>query len=119
MDKNELGRLGENIATDFLVGKGYKILHRNWTYYKLELDIICEFDQKIIFVEVKTRESDYMGQPWESVTKAKQKHIIRAANEYLMEYNIDQESRFDIISIIYKPNEKRIEHLEEAFYPLV
>ncbi|PCJ88196.1 MAG: hypothetical protein COA57_03460 [Flavobacteriales bacterium] len=82
------------------------------------MDIIAENDNRIIFVEVKTRSTTFFGEPLEFVTKKKQNHIIKAANEYIFENNIQIEARFDIISIVVEKKINRIEHIEDAFYPL-
>ena len=119
MDKDELGKYGEILATKHLINKGYEILENNWVYIKLELDIIAKYQDKIVIVEVKTRENNYIGEPWEAVTKAKQKRIIKAANEYIIEKKLDLEVRFDIVSIIHNQKETIIEHLEDAFYPMM
>lgn len=117
MDKDELGKFGETLAKNFLANKGYKILEQNWVFQKLELDIIAYHHSKIIVVEVKTRENNYVGEPWEAVTLGKQNRIIKAANAYLIEKEIDDEVQFDIVSIIHNQKETKIEHLEDAFYP--
>lgn len=119
MDKDELGKYGELLAYKFLKNKGYDLLEQNWVYNKLEIDLIAKYDSKIIIVEVKTRESNYVGEPWEAVTIGKQKRIIKASNEYILEKEIDLEVRFDIISIIHNQKETKIEHLEDAFYPIL
>lgn len=118
MNKDELGKYGEILAINYLTNKGYEILETNWVYVKLELDIIAKHRRKIIVVEVKTRENNYIGEPWEAVTIAKQKRIIKAANEYIVENKIDNEVQFDVISIIHNQRETKIEHLEDAFYPM-
>lgn len=118
-DHNELGIQGEQIATDFLKKKGYRILDRNYRFRHLEVDIIAEHAGLLIFVEVKTRNSDFMAGPEITVTKQKQKAIVKVANAYINEQNIDPDTRFDIISIILNQKEKTIEHFEDAFYPLL
>ena len=118
-DHKDLGKEGEALACDFLAKKGYRILHRNYVFKKSELDIVAEKNGKLIVVEVKTRQSDFMAGPEETVTKAKQKAIFKAANFYIQEHDLDMETQFDIISIILNSKEKRIEHLEDAFYPLL
>lgn len=118
-DHNELGKQGEQLAADFLIQKGYKILNRNYVFKKSELDIVAEKEGKLIVVEVKTRNSDYLAGPEVTVTKSKQKALIKAANFYIQEHDLDLETQFDIISIILNSREKRIEHLEDAFYPLL
>jgi putative endonuclease len=115
-DTKELGQQGEDAAASFLVKKGYKILNRNWRVSANEIDIIAENDNFIVFIEVKTRSGNYLEHPSTAVTVSKQKGIIRAADQYIRKYNIDKESRFDIITII-KNNEFEITHIENAFYP--
>jgi putative endonuclease len=116
-DPNNLGTEGEAIAKEHLINKGYKILHLNWKSGKREIDIVAENKDFIVFVEVKTRSDDFHLHPRHAVTSEKQKSIIYAAENYLKRYNIDKESRFDIISIITKDRKVEIEHIEDAFYP--
>jgi putative endonuclease len=116
-EHNELGKKGEALAVDFLTQKGYDILSTNYRFKHLEIDIIAKNNSQIVFVEVKTRQTSFLAGPEETVTKSKQKLIIKAANQYIIENEIDEESRFDIISIILNNNTKSIEHLEDAFYP--
>jgi len=118
-EHNILGNKGEEAAANYLAKKGYKIKARNWRFGKLEVDIIAEHDNMIIFIEVKSRSGTYFEQPFQAVTKKKQKFIIKAANEYIEKFEIDLEARFDIISIVEKNNKFEIEHIEDAFYPLV
>lgn len=116
-EHNELGKKGEHLAADYLANKGYLILSKNYRFKHLEIDIIAKYKNQIIFVEVKTRQSDFLAGPEETVTKSKQKLLIKAANQYIIENEIDEESRFDIISIILNDKTKSIEHLKDAFYP--
>ncbi|MBN2520457.1 MAG: YraN family protein, partial [Bacteroidales bacterium] len=73
----------------------------------------------IVFVEVKTRNTNYFENPKEAVTRKKQRFIIEAANAYIEKYNIDLEARFDIVSIILQGAKYEIEHIEDAFYPMI
>ena len=116
-DHNELGILGEKMAAEHLDKKGFKILHKNYKYGKAEVDIVAMKDNEIIFVEVKTRESAYLSAPTYTVPVQKQRQIIKAADAYLKRYQLEQESRFDVISIIVNSQYNRLEHLEGAFYP--
>ncbi len=114
---NEIGALGEQIATDFLKNKNYEILERNWRYKKAEIDIIARQNETLIFIEVKTRSYAYFGRPEEFVTSHKEQLVSEAANEYMIQINYDWAIRFDIISIIYKnENEFEIEHFEDAWW---
>jgi putative endonuclease len=116
-ESHNLGQEGEKMAETHLINKGYKILHRNWKSGKREIDIIAENETFIVFIEVKTRTDDFHMHPRHAVTSEKQKSIIFAAESYLKKYDIDKESRFDIISIISNGKSIEVEHIEDAFYP--
>lgn len=118
-EHNELGKEGEELAVAYLLKKGYSILKRNYTFKKSELDIVSTKDNKLIIVEVKTRNSDFLAGPEITVTKKKQRAIIKATNFYIDEFDVKMETQFDIISIILNSKEQRIEHMEDAFYPLL
>ena len=112
----ETGLKGETIATQFLKEKGYQILQTNWRYKHLEADIIATHNNLLIIVEVKTRKSNYFGEPESFVDKAKQKNIIKAANAYVLQRNINMEVRFDIVSVIVGDKHQQVNHIEDAFY---
>jgi putative endonuclease len=116
-ESHNLGMEGEKLAGEYLLGKGYKILHRNWKSGKREIDIVAENKDFIIFVEVKTRAQDYFVHPRHSVTSEKQKSIIFAAESYISKYNINKDSRFDIVYVISDGKTFNFEHTEDAFYP--
>ena len=114
---NELGKLGEKIAADYLIKKGYEILAQNFYYDKAEIDIIAKKDAKeLVVVEVKTRNSEFFGDPQEFVTPSKIKLLVKAANEYIISNDLDLEVRFDIIAVIKNKSIEKIEHFEDAFY---
>lgn len=118
MNNIELGQFGENLAERHLATKGYKIVARNYRFGKLEIDLVSEYDNKLVIVEVKTRNTAEIGEPWRAVTKAKQRQIIKVANHYISSRNIELETRFDVVSIVHNSYRTAIEHLEDAFYPL-
>lgn len=113
---NDFGKQAEDWAVAFLEEKGYKILLRNYRYQKAEIDIIAEFENQIIIVEVKARETDTFTEPQEAVNRKKIQLLTLAANHFLEENDIDLEVRFDIISIISDRNSPpKIYHIEDAF----
>lgn len=114
---NLLGVQGEDLATEFLTNKGYRILRRNWRYGKDEIDIICSTNEFIVFVEVKTRSSSYFGLPEQAVDKKKQRFLIRAADAYVNMNNVLLEVRYDIVSVIIMNGSHEVNHFEDAFYP--
>lgn len=112
-----LGKMGEEIAADYLQKKGYRIIERGFKLFRGELDIIAYDGNTLVFVEVKTRAGTEFGLPEEAVTPAKQKQIQRIAQGYLMERGLgDPDCRFDVLSILIKGDEgPAITHFEDAF----
>jgi len=116
-EHNDFGKLGEELASQYLIDKGYEILERNWRNIHKEIDIIAKDGKVLVIVEVKTRQTDEYGNPDIAVTRRKQRMLIAAANAYISKNNMDVETRFDIISIIFRDGEPIIEHIEDAFLP--
>lgn len=63
-----------------------------------------------------TRRSSTFGEPYSFVSVQKRRFVSQAAHQYIMQYNIDAEARFDIISILYNTENYKLEHIEDAFY---
>lgn len=114
-----LGKEGEAAAVEYLKNKGYKIRTTNWRTRRYELDIIAEHNDFLVIVEVKSRSGTYFQQPFQAVNKKKQRFIISATNEYIDKFEIDLETRFDIISMVVNGKSWNIEHIEDAFYPQI
>ncbi|NQV77471.1 MAG: YraN family protein [Lutibacter sp.] len=112
---NELGEKGEELAVEFLQKKGYKILERNWRFKKAEVDIITIKNNVLAVVEVKTRSSNYFGNPQDFVNPKKIQLLVEAINEYVTSKDLEVEVRFDIIAILKNKKAFEIEHLEDAF----
>jgi putative endonuclease len=115
MTKDELGNWGEEYSVVYLQKKGYEVVERNYRFKKNEIDIIAKFGNNLIIVEVKTRQTAEIGEPWRAVTKSKQKQIIKVANQYVQANQIDLDVRFDIVSIVHNSYRTEIEHIEGAF----
>lgn len=115
-EHNELGRLGEELAVDFLKKNGYEICEINWTFQKAEVDIIAQKADVLAIVEVKTRSSIDFGLPQDFVKPKKIQLLLKAVNEYVIQQDLDVKVRFDIMAIHKKGKEMAIEHLEDAFY---
>ena len=113
-EHNELGIKGEKLAIDFLLKNGYKILEKNFRYLKAEVDIIAKKDNVLAAVEVKTRSTDYFGNPQDFVNSKKIKLLLSAIDYYVNEKDLDVEVRFDIIAITHQKTIK-ITHLKDAF----
>lgn len=112
---NELGKLGEDIATMYLLEKGYQIVDRNWIFQKKELDIVAIKDDFLVIVEVKSRSTEYFEHPTDAITLSKIKFLVKATQAYVDLKDINLEVRFDVISVIKKGKEHKLEHIENAF----
>lgn len=113
---NELGKLGEQLATDYLAAKGYQIVVRNYVFQKAEIDIIAKHDHTMICIEVKTRNSNFFGDPQEFVTPSKIKLLVRAMDNFIIENDIELETRFDIVTVLKNKITEQLTHYENAFY---
>ena len=115
-DHNDLGKLGEELAVEFLEKNGYSILETNWTFQKAEIDIIAKKENTLAVVEVKTRSSIDFGLPQDFVNPKKIQLLVKAINEYVISNDLEVEVRFDIIALHREDKGFKIEHLEDAFY---
>ena len=116
-EHNDLGKSGENAAVAYLEQKGYLIRDRNWRRGHFELDIVAAKNGELIIVEVKTRSDTDFALPQDAVTPQKIRRTVIAADTYIKLFQIDEPVRFDIITVIGKIGNFRIEHIKEAFYP--
>lgn len=115
-EHNDLGKLGEEMAVEFLQKNGYEILETNWTFQKAEVDIIAQKETVLAVIEVKTRSSIDFGLPQDFVKPKKIQLLVKAINEYVISNDLDLSVRFDIIAIQKEANLFKIEHLVDAFY---
>ncbi len=113
---NDTGAWGEQIACERLVAEGYAIMERNWRMGHLEVDIIAMKDDSIVFAEVKTR-TDVADDPLSAVDMRKVRHLAAAADAYLKAFDLHHVPRFDIFGIAGTPEDFRVEHLPDAFFP--
>jgi putative endonuclease len=119
-EHNDLGKKGEDLAVEFLLQNDYKILERNWTFQKAEIDIIAKKENIVTVIEVKTRSTLDFGSPQDFVKPKKIQLLIKAVNAYIndreKDFDDDLEIRFDIIAIHKTEETFAIEHLTDAFY---
>jgi putative endonuclease len=122
MDKKKLnnidkGNNGENVATAYLLQKGYTIIERNWRHKHWEIDIVASFENKLHFVEVKTRSSKKMGNPETGVTEKKMNTLKKGAEEYLFQNQQWNFIQFDVVAIIMnKEVIMEIFFIEDVFF---
>lgn len=112
-DKIETGSIGENLAAEYLVGKGFRVVEKNYRWRKAEIDLIVQREDWLIFVEVKTRSSSAYGEPETFVSDFQRRLIYEAAEEYIYKTDWQGNIRFDIVSV--KPSRiPEIVHFEDA-----
>lgn len=114
MSNIAVGKKGEELACEYLIKKGYKILERNKRFSKFcEIDIIAQDKNTVVFCEVKTRKTDICGSPAEAVTKSKYQNIKKGIFFYLQENPKVKQFRIDVISILLEPK-LEIKHLRNV-----
>jgi len=113
----ELGMEGEREAVKFLKKEGYKILETNWHFHRYEIDIIAQKGEVLAIVEVKTRATDYFGDPEDAVDYKKRRKIVESADAYIEERDLDIDVRFDIVAILKTKEGLKLRYIEDAFLP--
>ena len=113
-----MGQRGEGVAADFLVSKGYQILHRNWRCGHREIDLIVLDPQGYLaFVEVKTRSSTEFGFPEAAVKGNKRQHFRQAGEIFLLNHPQYPTLQFDVISVLFRGNQvTEVKHFEADWY---
>ncbi len=110
-------RKGEDLAYDYLRGRGYTIVARNYRPRsgRQDLDLVAWDKEQLAVIEVKTRASDEFGEPARAVDVRKRRHLIRAATEYARRAGVEAgKLRFDIVSVILG-DEARVQLQKDAF----
>jgi len=93
------GKVGENLACNYLVKNGYKIIERNFRSKFGEIDIVALDGKTLCFVEVKWRKNSNFGSGLDSISFRKKQKIILAAKQYLLDYQVNDLTRIDVLSI--------------------
>lgn len=114
---NDFGKEAEIYAAEHLVKNQYEILAKNWRFLKAEIDIIAidKSTNQIVIIEVKSLASSVLKNPEEAINKSKKKLLISAANEFIVQNEIDLEVRFDAISLVKMNSGWKVNHIKNAF----
>jgi putative endonuclease len=113
-----LGQRGEAAAARYLRRRGYRIVARGDRGQLGELDLVAVKKRTVVFVEVKTRQSQAAGNPGEAVDDDKQRRLTRLALSFLKRHGLlEYPARFDIVAVTWPEGQSRptIEHFEHAF----
>lgn len=113
------GRRGENAAAAHLKRHGYRVLERNFTTRRGEVDIVAFRDGVLAFVEVRSQSEPALIDPLATVTRRKQLRVIKAAQGYCTARGLPREDvalRFDVITVLFSDGrEPEVKHVENAF----
>lgn len=103
-EAKKLGETGEELTALYLVRNGYQILDRNWNLHRgCELDIVALKDNRLHFIEVKTRTSDRYGEPQTAIDKRKMRHIAKGIQAYRHRRSMfDIKYQIDSVAILYR-----------------
>ena len=115
-----IGEMGERIAEEFLKKKGYQIIERNWRSKFGEIDLICQKDKALVFVEVKTKRGEGWGSPEEMEDRRKLEKVRRMGEVYMANHTSEQArfmARVDVVAIVlnYDRSVARIDHYENVY----
>lgn len=108
------GKFAEDKAAEFYISNGYAIKERNWRHHRIEIDIIAQTGNIIVFVEVKARSGRDMSAA-DAVTMDKMKSMARGADAYLKSLQGDFEYRYDIFALTGDFDDYSVEVFEDAF----
>jgi len=110
-----LGKIGEDIAEEYLLTQGYEVVNRNWSFKKWELDLVVKKDDEWRFIEVKTRSSIKYGYPEEAVDDLKIENLYLAIDAFLRENDLKIDNfHLDIIAIILNDKDFDVRWLKDA-----
>src|SRR5688572_33259459 len=109
---NKFGKDGEEAAVEYVRSLGYTVLEINFHLHPLEADIIAMDGDRVVFIEVKTRQTDEYGHPIEFITGKKEKNLIHIADYYLQYKLPGKEGRFDVITLLKSNDSYILEHFK-------
>ena len=111
----KIGKYGEKIALKYLKNKGFNIRHTNYHSQYGEIDIICENESFVVFVEVKSKLHNSQSTLFERINNSKKAKIIKTIYDYSSKHQIDKQPRIDVIEIEIFEIYHRIKHTKNAF----
>ncbi len=115
-DRRARGREAEDLAASWLAGRGYRILARNHALRGGEVDLVCEADGVLCFVEVRSRTGDAHGGPEETVDRRKARRVVLAATDWAVRYGgTARDIRFDVVAVTFGDGAPRVAHFPAAF----
>jgi putative endonuclease len=116
VQRQQDGNRAEDAAAQLMVALGYRIRHRNFRCRYGELDIVAERGETVAFVEVRMWSNAALGDPSLTVSRTKQRKVVRAALHYQFAHDLRRKMlRFDVISVVGRGEDAQVDHLPNAF----
>lgn len=111
---NEVGKIGEGLAKEYLEKQGYKIIEQNYKTKYAEIDLVAQNKNELIFVEVRTKIGENFGSPEETINNKKKRKLLGNAKAYAAIKKWDGPYKIDAICIVLKPDYsiERLNHCE-------
>jgi putative endonuclease len=112
---HQTGKTGEELAERFLMGKGFRLIEKNFRVPGAEIDLIMENEDIVLFVEVKTRTNNNFGEPEDALNYNKKKKIIYGIKKFIMNEGVTKKWRCDLIAVIINKHVATIKHYLNIF----
>lgn len=114
--RHVLGLYGERLAARYLESIGYEIIERNWRCPIGEIDLVVRDKARWVFVEVKTRNGNGYGHPFEAITEEKLSRLRRLVCEWCRSRQLSGiDVRIDAVSVVVDRGKVQLEHLKQVF----
>lgn len=124
-EKQNTGKLGEDIAVKYLENHGYRILERNYRKPWGEIDVIAldsikdslfKKKQELVFFEIKTQKNTLEWRPEENITFHKKHQLSRIINTFIKDHNsyAIYDWRIDVLAIRlnFETKKAQVEHIK-------
>lgn len=112
--KDVLGRSGEQLAADHLLGLGYEVIDRNWRCPIGEIDLVARHGSTTVVVEVKTRSGRGFGHPLDAITPVKLARLRRLAGAWAAAHGPVERLRIDAIAVVADGDGVSVEHVRQV-----
>ncbi len=116
--RKEVGRRSEEVALDYLLGRGLRLRDRNYYVREGELDLVMEMGDVVVVVEVRSATTRYLHSPGQTVNSKKQAHVVRATEAYIRRFGLTSRPiRFDVVAVRWLRGVADVEWIQDAFRP--
>ncbi len=113
----ETGRKGEDLALEYLMERGMRLVARNWRCSHKELDLVMDDGIFLRVVEVRSLTFPNLQLPAESVDKQKRMRVLWAARKFAAMNSVQKEIVFDIVSVVFRIDGQGLEEAEILYFP--